>query len=60
MPKEVVEMFNEEFKTNDIWKHFNAVQNERVYDLKEPVFGTTANLHADTALDELVKILYAD
>lgn len=60
MPKEVVEMFDEEFETNDIWKHFSAVQNNRVYDLDEPVFGTTANLHADIALEELVKILYAD
>lgn len=60
MPKDVVEMFDEEFQTNDIWKHFSAVQKGRVYDLDEPVFGTTANLHADTALEELVKILYAD
>lgn len=60
MPKEVVEMFSEEFQTNDIWKHFNAVKNDRVYDLEEPVFGTTANLHAETALDELVKILYEE
>lgn len=60
MPKDVVEMFDEEFQTNDIWKHFSAVQKGRVYDLDEPVFGTTANLHADAALEELVKILYAD
>ncbi|WP_046216105.1 heme ABC transporter substrate-binding protein IsdE [Paenibacillus wulumuqiensis] len=58
MPEEVVKMFDEEFKTNDIWKHFNAVQKGHVYDLPEPLFGTTASLNADAALDELLKMLY--
>ncbi|HHQ0106952.1 TPA: heme ABC transporter substrate-binding protein IsdE, partial [Listeria monocytogenes] len=39
MPAEVVKMFDEEFKTNDIWKHFDAVKNNRVYDLDENLFG---------------------
>src|SRR5699024_2098551 len=43
MPDEVVEMFDEEFKENDIWKHFDAVKNDRVYDLEETLFGTTGN-----------------
>jgi len=58
MPKEVVEMFDKEFKENDIWKHFNAVKNDRVYDLEETLFGTTANLAATEALDELLEMLY--
>ncbi|AOV06947.1 heme ABC transporter substrate-binding protein IsdE [Sporosarcina ureilytica] len=58
MPEEVVEMFNKEFKENTIWRHFKAVKNERVYDLEEVLFGTTANLAAVEALEELVKILY--
>ncbi|EHS55734.1 heme ABC transporter substrate-binding protein IsdE [Paenibacillus sp. Aloe-11] len=58
MPDEVVKMFDEEFKTNDIWKHFNAVKNGHVYDLPEPLFGTTGNLAASSALDELVKMMY--
>lgn len=58
MPKEVVDMFDDEFKTNDIWKHFAAVQNDRVYDLEETLFGTTGNLAADKALDELYTMLY--
>ena len=57
-PEKVVEMFDEEFKTNDIWKHFNAVKNDRVYDLKEPLFGTTANLQATVALEQLIEIMY--
>jgi len=58
MPDEVVEMFEEEFKENDIWQHFEAVQNDQVYDLEETLFGTTANIRAPEALDTLVDILY--
>lgn len=58
MPEEVVEMFDKEFKENDIWKHFNAVKNDRVYDLEELLFGTTGNLAAVEALEELVEMLY--
>src|SRR5699024_7905477 len=53
MPDEVVKMFEKEFKENDIWKHFKAVENDRVYDLEETRFGTTANLAAPEALEEL-------
>jgi len=58
MPDEVIKMFDKEFKKNDIWKHFDAVKNNRVYDLKEELFGTTGNLAAVEAMDELLKILY--
>lgn len=58
MPAEVVNMFNEEFKTNDIWKHFDAVKNNRVYDLDENLFGMTASLNAPAALQEMEKMLY--
>lgn len=58
MPEEVVEMFDKEFKENDIWKHFKAVENDRVFDLEETRFGTTANLAAPEALEELVDMLY--
>lgn len=60
MPEEVVKMFDEEFKKNDIWKHFNAVKNDRVYDLPEELFGTTANLAAAEALKSLVPMLYPE
>ncbi|EAD5705604.1 heme ABC transporter substrate-binding protein IsdE [Listeria innocua] len=58
MPAEVVKMFDEEFKTNDIWKHFDAVKNNRVYDLDENLFGMTASLNAPEALREMEKMLY--
>lgn len=58
MPDEVIKMFDKEFKKNDIWKHFSAVQNNRVYDLPEELFPTTANLAAGEALEAVVKMLY--
>lgn len=60
MPEEVVEMFDQEFKENDIWRHFKAVENDRVYDLEETLFGTTGNLAAPEALDELLFMLYPE
>lgn len=60
MPDEVVKMFDKEFKENDIWKHFDAVKNGRVYDLEEELFGTTANLAATEALDVLFDMLYPE
>lgn len=60
MPEEVVKMFDEEFKTNDIWKHFKAVQTGRVYDLEERLFGTTANLAVGEALEALFPMLYPE
>ena len=58
MPEQVIEMFNEEFAKNDIWKHFNAVKNGRVYELQEELFGTTAALNVPEALDQLIEIFY--
>ena len=60
MPEEVVKMFDEEIRTNDVWKHFNAVKNGRVYDLEEELFGTTGNLAAVEALEVLEQYLYPD
>ena len=58
MPDEVIKMFDEEFKTNDVWKHFEAVKNGRVYDLEEELFGTTAALNVPDALNTLIDIFY--
>lgn len=60
MPDEVVKMFDDEFRSNDVWKHFDAVKNNRVYDLDELLFGTTGSLAATDALDELQKMLYSN
>lgn len=60
MPDEVVDMFDEEFRTNDIWHHFDAVKNERVYDLEERIFGMTASLAAEEALETMYRYLYEE
>ena len=58
IPDQVAKEFEQEFKENDIWKHFEAVKNNRVYDLKEPIFATTANLNIDEAINQLIEMLY--
>lgn len=60
MPDEVVKMFDKDFAENDVWQHFDAVKNGRVYDLEETLFGTTANLAAYDALVHLLDILYEE
>ena len=60
MPVEVIKMFDTEFKTNDIWKHFDAVTNDRVFDLEEVLFGTTGNYLAIEAIDALLPMLYIE
>lgn len=58
LPEDVTKMFNDEFATNDIWKHFTAVQNGKVYDLSYDKFGMSAKFNYPEALDELQPLLY--
>ena len=60
LPDDVVEMFNEEFATNDIWKHFRAVKEGRVYDLSYDKFGMSAQFNYPEALEELQPMLYGE
>lgn len=60
MPDQVKEMFAKDFETNDIWKHFRAVQEGRVYDLSYDHFGMSAKFNWPEALDELQPYLYGD
>lgn len=60
LPDQVVEMFNEDFKTNDIGKHFDSVKNGRVYDLTYENFGMSATFRYPKALEELKPILYPE
>ena len=60
MPEQVEQMFVEEFARNDIWKYFEAVNNQKVYTLNHQHFGMSANLHYQEALDELKGILYEE
>lgn len=60
LPEEVKESFVKEFAENDIWKHFRAVQEGKVYDLDYNIFNMTANLDYQQALLALKEMLYGD
>lgn len=60
LPSQVMAMFANEFATNDIWKHFRAVQEGKVYDLPSDLFGMSADFTYPEALEELQSILYGD
>ncbi|MDD3252060.1 MAG: heme ABC transporter substrate-binding protein IsdE [Lachnospiraceae bacterium] len=60
MPEDVVQMFHDEFDTNDIWKHFRAVQDECVYDLPYDQFGMSAKFNFPEALETLQPMLYGE
>lgn len=60
LPDRVTEMFKEDFETNDIWQHFEAVQNDRVYYLTYELFGMSATFDYPEALEELQPILYPE
>lgn len=60
LPDQVKEMFAEEFSTNDIWKHFRAVQDGRVYDLDSSLFNMSANFSYSDALKALQPMLYGN
>lgn len=58
MPEQVKEMFAEEFKTNDMWQHFKAVSEGRVYDLDNEKFGMSANFKYQEAIEALEPLLF--
>lgn len=57
LPDEARKMFAEEFSTNDIWQHFKAVQEGRVYDLDSNLFNMSANFSYEEALKALQPML---
>ena len=60
MPEQVAIMFEEEFKNNNIWKHFDAVKNGKVYDLDNEKCGISATFRYKDALEDLKSILYGE
>jgi iron complex transport system substrate-binding protein len=56
LPDDVLEMFDKEFRENDIWKHFDAVKARRVYDLSHNEFGMSATFEYPQALETLKKV----
>lgn len=60
LEEEAREMFAEEFETNDIWQHFRAVEEGKVYDLDGELFGMSADFDYPKALDELQTLFYGE
>lgn len=59
MPDQVQKMFRDDFEKNDIWKHFQAVKDKKVYDLTYEYFGMSANFKYKKALKELESDFYS-
>ena len=60
LPDQVMQMFAKEFAENDIWKHFRAVQDGRVYDLPAAEFGMSAEFNYPDALRTVQPMLYEE
>lgn len=58
MPEMVEEMFQKEFETNDVWKHFDAVKEGRVVQLDCKIFHMSANFRWPEALTFLYETFY--
>ena len=58
LPDQVMAMFKKDFAENDIWKHFRAVKEGRVYDLDYKKFGMSAKFNYKEALNDLDKLFY--
>jgi len=60
LPEQVEAMFEEEFAENEIWSHFRAVEDGRVYTLSHELFGMSANFRYEAALIELQRIFFGE
>lgn len=58
LPEEVMQMFDTEFRENDIWQHFRAVKEGRVYDLPSECFGMSAKFNYREGVEYLDTIFY--
>lgn len=58
MPEQVTKMFEDDFASNDIWKHFKAVKDNEVHYLTYELFGMSATFRYKEALEELQELLY--
>ncbi|WP_315898133.1 heme ABC transporter substrate-binding protein IsdE [Berryella wangjianweii] len=58
LPDQIRDMFAKEFSTNDIWRHFRAVQEGRVHDLPHDQFGMSATFRYPEAHTTLLGLLY--
>ncbi len=58
MPEQVMENFEQEFAENDVWQQFDAVKEERVFDLENEYFGMSAKFNYKEALEKLEVVLH--
>lgn len=58
MPEQVMSYFKEEFSNNETWQQFDAVKNNKVFDLNNEYFGMSANFNYQKGLESLEGILY--
>lgn len=58
LPEMAMDMFAEEFVTNDIWKNFRAVEEGNVFALKYENFGMSATFGWKDGFSDLMEILY--
>ena len=56
--EEANKSFEKLFNENPAWKNLEAIKNNKVYDLDASIFGVSANLKIDKALEQLGEILY--
>lgn len=50
----------DDFANNDTWKHFRAVEENKVYYLPSSLFSMSANFDYPEALEYLQPILYGE
>ena len=60
MPEACIAYVHNEMNNDDIWKHFRAVKEGKVYDLDYNKFGMSANFLYKDALADLEPILYGE
>lgn len=58
IPDLVADMFEKEFSTNDIWKHFTAVQEGRIIELDPSLFHMSANFSWAEGVEFLQELFY--
>ena len=56
--EEANKSFEKLFNENPAWKTLEAIKNNKIYDLDSNIFGVSANLKIDEALEKLGEILY--
>lgn len=60
LPDQVKEMFDKDFRENDVWSHFTAVKNNRVYDLPSEYVGMSATFEYADALNAVRPMLFGE